>query len=54
MDQKKLLADYLTQHQQRERKLLSKVLECFADHKRDTLKDLKVLKHNIKGYKKNE
>ena len=46
MNQKKILIDFLTQQQQRERKLLSKILECFLDHKRDTLEDLKVLKHN--------
>jgi|TARA_R100001086_G_scaffold93846_1_gene46607 hypothetical protein len=46
MNQKRILVDFLTQHQQREKKLLSKILECFLEHKRDTLEDLKVLKHN--------
>ena len=46
MNQKKILADFLTQQRQREKKLLSNILECFLEHKMDTLEDLKVLKHN--------
>ena len=35
--------DYLKQQQKRERQLLSGILECFLEHKKNTLEDLKVL-----------
>jgi len=44
--------DYLKQQQKREKQLLSEVLECFVKHKKNTLEDLKVLKHNMGGLKK--
>ena len=40
--------DFMIQQQQREAQLLSKVLECFAEHKRNTLEDIEVMKHNLK------
>ena len=38
--------DFLIQQQQREAQLLSKILECFNEHKQNTLKDIEVMKHN--------
>jgi len=44
--------DFLIQQQQREAQLLSKILECFNEHKQNTLKDIKVMKHNLNLKKK--
>ncbi len=47
MKQQKEVYSFLIQQRKREEQLLSNVLKCFEEHKKNTLKDLEVLKHNL-------
>lgn len=47
LERQEEIYNFLLQQRKREEQLLSGVLKCFEENKRDTLKDLKVLKHNL-------
>ena len=44
---KRQFLEHLDQVNKRDKQLLSKVLECFEKNKRNTLKDLAILKVNL-------